>query len=143
MHLVCPANEKGILVKFEIEVIGATGTLQVIFPASLAGILIKQNKLSQPQRKGTLRFFPTSSIRERILDCEVPVAADLQSIKVSVRDMVALQPGYVLKLRAPVRTPGMLTVGGLGIFEAMPVRNGVQKAAQVGERMQLTSWGKG
>jgi len=48
----------------------------------------------------------------------------------------------VLKLRAPVRTPGMLTVGGREIFEAVPVRNGTQKAAQVGRRVQLTSWGK-
>jgi len=72
----------------------------------------------------------------------VVVAADLPSMRVSVRDLIALQPGYVLKLRAPVRTPGMLTVGGREIFEAVPVRNGTQKAAQVGRRVQLTSWGK-
>jgi flagellar motor switch protein FliM len=138
---VFPANEKVTLVKFELGVAGITGRIQLIFPGSLVNVLIKQSKAGQPQRKGTLRF-PTTSIRERILDCDVTVAADLPSMRVSVRDVIGLQPGCVLKLRAPVRTPGMLTVGGREIFEAVPVRNGTQKAAQVGRRVQPTGWGK-
>lgn len=138
---ICP-NERLTLVKFEIEIAGATGAFQIAFPASLAGVLIKKSTAGQPQKKSPLRFFPKVGIRERILDCDVVVAADLPSMKVPVRDLIALQPGYVLKLRAPVRTPGMLTVGGLEIFEAVPVRNGTQKAAQVGRRVQPASWGK-
>jgi flagellar motor switch protein FliM len=139
---VFPANEKATLVKFEFEIAGITGTFQLIFPGSLVNVLIKQNKSGQPQKKSALRFFPATSIRERMLDCDVTVAADLPSMRVSVRDLIGLQPGCVLKLRAPVRTPGMLTVGGLEIFETVPVRNGAQKAAQVGRRVQPTSWGK-
>jgi len=41
-----------------------------------------------------------------------------------------------------VRTPGMLTAGGLGFFEAMPVRNGSQKAAQLGRRTTPLNWEK-
>jgi flagellar motor switch protein FliM len=104
--------------------------------------LIAQIKLDQPQKKGGLRFFPTPSIRERILDCDVTVAAGVPRMKVAVRDLIALQPGCVLKLRAPVRTPGMLTVEGMEIFEAMPVRNGSQKAAQLMRRVQTTGWRK-
>jgi flagellar motor switch protein FliM len=63
-------------------------------------------------------------------------------MKVAVRDLIALQPGSVLKLRAPVRTPGVLTAEGMEIFEAMPVRNGSQKAAQLMRRVQPTSWGR-
>jgi flagellar motor switch protein FliM len=138
---ICP-NERLTLVKCEVEIAGATGTFQMAFPASFAGVLIKRTTAGQPQKKSALRFFPKAGIRERILDCDVVVAADLPSMKVPVRDLIALQPGYVLKLRAPVRTPGMLTVGGLEIFEAVPVRNGTQKAAQVGRRVQPPSWGK-
>jgi flagellar motor switch protein FliM len=138
---ICP-NERLTLAKFEVEIAGATGSFQLAFPASLAGVLVKRTTPGQPQKKGALRFFPKAGIRERILDCDVLVAADLPSMKVPVRDLIALQPGYVLKLRAPVRTPGMLTVGGLEIFEAVPVRNGAQKAAQVGRRVQPASWGK-
>jgi flagellar motor switch protein FliM len=139
---VFPINEKVTLVKFELEVAGITGTFQVVFPGTLANVLIRQSKPGQPQKKGVLRFFPTTSLRERILDCDVTVAADLPSMRVSVRDLIGLQPGCVLKLRAPVCAPGMLTVEGVEIFEAVPVRNGAQKAAQVGRRVQPPSWGK-
>jgi len=137
-----PAGEKITLVRFVMEVADVTGTFQVVFPSSLVSVLIKQSKAGQAQNKGALRFFPTTSLRERILDCDVTVAADLPSMRVSVRDLIGLQPGYVLKLRAPVRTPGMLTVEGVEICEAVPVRNGAQKAAQVGRRVQPSSWGK-
>jgi flagellar motor switch protein FliM len=142
LHGVFPASEKVVVAKFEVEFAEITGTFQLVFPTSLAGVLIKQSKSEQPQKKGALKYFPVSSLRERILDCDVTVAAGLQGMRVSVRDLIALQPGYVLKLRAPVRTPGVLTVEGRQIFEAVPVRNGAQKAAQVGRRVQPTSWGK-
>jgi flagellar motor switch protein FliM len=123
------------------ELAGNIAVFELVFPTSLVAVLIKQSKAGQP-KKGALRFFPATSLRERILDCDVMVAADLPSMKVSVRDLIALQPGYVLKLRAPVRTPGMLTVAGREMFEAVPVRNGAQKAAQVGRRVQPAGLGK-
>jgi flagellar motor switch protein FliM len=139
---VCPGNEKVTVIRFEVEVGGIAGFLQLMFPSTFAAELIKQSKQALPQKKGALRFFPAPGIRERILDCDVVVAADLPTLRIAVRDLVALQPGYVLKLRAPVRTPGRLTVGGEPIFESVPVRNGGQKAAQVGGRVQPASWGK-
>jgi len=142
LHQLFPPHEKVTLLKFEIELVGITGSFQLVFPSAFVNFLIKQNKSDQTKKKGELRYFPTASLRERILDCDVVVAADLPSMKVSVRDLVALQPGCVLKLRTSVRTPGMLTVGGREIFEAYPVRNCMQKAAQVGRRIQLTGWGK-
>jgi flagellar motor switch protein FliM len=142
MTQCCPPGEKLTLVKLEIEIAGLTGEIRLAFPASFAIALVKQSKTEQPRRKSKVRQFPTTSIRERILDCDFDVAADLPGMRVAVRDLIGLQPGCVLKLRAPVRNPGMLTVGGREIFEAVPVRNGAQKAAQVGRRVQLTSWGK-
>jgi flagellar motor switch protein FliM len=142
LHQYCPPNEKLTSVKFEIEIAGITGSLQLVFPSSFVTVLIKQFKLDHPQRKGGSRYFPTPGIRERILDCDFVVTAGVPSMKVAVRDLVALQPGCVLKLRAPVRTPGMLTVEGMEIFEAAPVRNGTQKAAQLGRRVHPTGWGK-
>jgi flagellar motor switch protein FliM len=138
----CPPNDKVTLAKFEVEIAGITGTFQLACPSAFVAVLIAQIKLDQPQRKGGLRFFPTPSIRERILDCDVTVAAGVPRMRVTVRDLIALEPGCVLKLRAPVRTPGMLTVEGMELFEATPVRNGSQKAAQLVRRVQTTSWGR-
>lgn len=140
LHQYCPPNEKVTTVKFEIDLSGISGSFQLVFPTAFLNLLIQQAKLDQPQRTGGVRYFPRPSIRERILDCDVDVAAELPGLRVAVRDLLALQPGSVLKLRAPVRTPGMLTAGGQGIFEATPVRNGSQKAAQLGRRMSSSNW---
>ncbi len=140
LHQYCPPNEKVTCVKFEVDIAGTVGTFQLVFPAAFLNVLIQQVKQDQPQKKSSVRFFPRPSIRERILDCDVQVAAELPNLHVAVRDLLALLPGSVLKLRAPVRTPGMLTAGGQGIFEATPVRNGAQKAAQLGRRLSTTNW---
>ena len=140
LHQYCPPNEKVTCAKFEVDISGAIGSFHLVFPTSFVNVLIQQIKLDQPQKAGSVRFFPSAPIRERILDCDIEVAAEIQGLKVAVRDLVALQPGSVLKLRAPVRTPGMLTAGGHGFFEAMPVRNGAQKAAQLGRRISSTNW---
>ncbi len=144
VHQYCPPNDKVVMAKFEMEIAGITGTFQLVFPSSFVAILIAQIKLDEPQRKKSgLRYFPTAGIRERILDCDVTVAAGVPRMKVAVRDLIALQPGCVLKLRAPVRIPGTLTTEGMELFEAIPVRNGSQKAAQLVRRIQTTSWGRG
>jgi flagellar motor switch protein FliM len=125
-----------------VEIAGATGSFQMVFPGVFVNALIKQLKLEEPQRKGGLRYFPAPSIRERMLDCDVVLEAGVPRVRVAVRDLIALQPGCVLKLRAPVRNPGMLTVEGMEMFEASPVRNGSQKAAQLGRRVQPANWGR-
>jgi len=135
----CQANERLAIAKFEMELGPAKGAFQMVLPTAFLGALIQQIKQDEPQKKGSVRYFPRPGIRERILDCDIQVAAELPGLRVAVRDLIALQPGSVLKLRAPVRQPGMLTAGGQGIFESVPVRNGTQKAAQLGRRV-TTNW---
>ncbi|HEX4036794.1 MAG TPA: FliM/FliN family flagellar motor switch protein [Acidobacteriaceae bacterium] len=143
LHQYCPANEKVTVVQFEIELAGTSGTFQLVFPTTFLNVLIQQVKAEEPQKRGSVRFFPRPGIRERMLDCDVEVAAELPGLRVAVRDLIALEPGSVLKLRAPVRAPGMLTAGGHAIFEATPVRNGLQKAAQLGRRTVTNHWERG
>ena len=136
----CQANERLAVAKFEMELGPARGTFQMVLPPAFLGALIQQIKKDEPQKKGSVRYFPRPNIRERILDCDIEVAAELPGLRVAIRDLIALQPGSVLKLRAPVRQPGMLTAGGQGIFESVPVRNGSQKAAQLGRRVTTNNW---
>jgi flagellar motor switch protein FliM len=103
-------------------------------------MLMAQIKQDQPQKQTRVWSFPSPPLRERILECDVEVSSELPCLKVAVRDLIALQPGSVLKLRAPIRIPGMLTAGGRGLFEAVPVRSGTQRAAQLGRRAPSTEW---
>ncbi len=136
----CAAKEKVAAIRFDVVVGGVAGTLQLVLSSSLLGMLLKQSKTGLSQKRGNMRQFPAPGIRERILDCDMEVTAELPGLRVAVRDLIALQPGSVLKLRAPVQQPGTLTAGGRGVFEAIPVRTGSQRAAQLGRRNPLGDW---
>jgi flagellar motor switch protein FliM len=136
----CSPAEKVSILKFTIEIAGTAGSLQLVLSASFANLLIDKIRGDRPAAKSRLRYFPMPSIRERILDCDVVVAAGLFPLRVPVRDLVGLQAGSVLKLRAPVGAPAALSLEGRELFEALPVRNGLQKAAQLVRRAQRASW---
>ena len=138
----CAPNDKVTVARFEMEIGGVTGWVQLVFPAAFIATQVKRISVDQPQKRARVQYFPAASIRERILDCDVVVSADLSSIGVRVKDLIKLQAGSVLQLRTPVKTPGNLNVRGREIFEALPVRNGTQKAAQLGRNLQSTHRGK-
>jgi flagellar motor switch protein FliM len=71
------------------------------------------------------------SLKERILDCDFTLAADITEMRVLVKDLIGLKPGMHLKMKAPVSNPGRLTVESVEIFESIPVRNGAMKATQL------------
>jgi flagellar motor switch protein FliM len=125
------ATEKVLLIRFSLTVAGTSGVLHLAFPASLGSHLVRVTKADPAREKGSVRYFPRPSLEERILDCPFMVAADLPDVRVMVRDLSAIAPGTVLKLSAPVRNAGRLTVENRELFEAVPVRSGNQKAAQL------------
>jgi len=136
----CSPTEKVALLKFTVQIGDATGFFQLLLSASFSNLLINRNKGDQSQAKSRVAQFTMPSIRERILESDVALAANLFPLKVALRELIALQPGSVLKLRVPVSVPVMLSAEGKTIFEAAPVRNGSHKAAQLGRRVQRTIW---
>ena len=96
-------------------------------------------KAAQSKKSSSLRTLRGPSFRERLLDCDFEVAADITHMKALVRDLADLKPGMVLKLKTPVRSPGCLTVDGVEIYEAIPVRNASRKAAQLMNRVPESS----
>ncbi|HTA81082.1 MAG TPA: FliM/FliN family flagellar motor switch protein [Terracidiphilus sp.] len=140
MHQSFALSEKATVLKFGVEIAGTGGSFKLVFPTEFLNVLMARIKLDQPLKKTRIWSFPAPPLRERILDCDFDICSELPGLKVAVRDLIALQPGSVLKLRAPVRNPGMLTVGGRDFFEAIPVRNGQLRAAQLGNRLDAAEW---
>jgi flagellar motor switch protein FliM len=132
---IYPANEKLVLLMFEMTVGAATGPFKIVLPTSFVGFLLRHMKAAQ-SKKISIRHLHNPSLRERILDCEFNVAVDITQMRVLVKDLIGLKPGMILKMKAPVKNPGRLTVEGVDIFEALPVRNGTLKAAQLSCRSQ-------
>jgi flagellar motor switch protein FliM len=130
------ANEKLVLLMFEMTLGGTTGPFNIVLPTSFVGFLLRHLKAAQSKKISSLRLLRNPSLRERILDCDFTVAADITQMRVVVKDLIDLKPGAILRMKAPVRTPGRLTVENVEIFEALPVRNGARKAAQLSSRSQ-------
>lgn len=130
----CSPKERLTVLYFSVKLSNTTGSFDVLLPGTVLATLLKRLKCEQPQKKKVWQF-PRVPIQERLLDCTFEVRAELPELKVAVHDLIALQPGSVLKLRAPIQTPGKLTAGGRSIFEAVPVRDGSQRAAQLGKRI--------
>jgi flagellar motor switch protein FliM len=107
-----------------------------VLPTSFVGFLLRHLKAAQSKKISSLRHLPNPSLRERILDCDFNVAVDITQMRVLVKDLIDLKPGVILKMKAPVKNPGRLTVEGVDIFEALPVRIGKLKAAQLSCRSQ-------
>jgi flagellar motor switch protein FliM len=128
---IYPANEKLVLLMFEMTIGTTTGSFKIVLPTSFVGFLLRHMKAAQSKKISSLRHFPNPSLRERILDCDFNVALDITQMRVLVKDLIDLKPGVILKMKAPVKNPGRLTVEGVDIFEALPVRSGALKAAQL------------
>jgi flagellar motor switch protein FliM len=133
---IYPANEKLVLLMFEMTIGTTTGSFKIVLPTSFVGFLLRHMKAAQSKKISSLRHFPNPSLRERILDCDFKVAVDMTQMRVLVKDLIDLKPGVILKMKAPVKNPGRLTVEGVDIFEALPVRSGTLKAAQLSCRSQ-------
>jgi flagellar motor switch protein FliM len=133
---VFAVNEKLVLLMFEMTVGSTTGSFNVVLPTSFVGFLLRHLKAAQSKKLSTLRLLPNPSLRERILACEFTLAVDITQMRVRVKDLIGLKPGMILKMKSLVKDPGRLTVEDVEIFEAMPVRSGARKAAQLSSRSQ-------
>lgn len=124
-------NERLVLLMYEMTVGETTGFFKLVLPTSFVGFLLRHLKAAQSKKTLSLRTLRSPSLRERILDCDFVVATDITKIRVLVKDLIDMKPGAILKMKAPVKRPGRLTVEDVEISEALPCRNGTRKAAQL------------
>jgi flagellar motor switch protein FliM len=129
-------NEKLVLLIFEMSIGETAGFLKVVLPSSFVGFLLRHLIAAQSKKLSILRPARNMSIRERIIDSEFIVSADITQMRVLVRDLIELKPGMILKTKTPVKRAGRLTVEGVEMFEALPVRNGGRKAMQLSACLQ-------
>ena len=129
------ANEKLVLLVFEMTIGAATGSFNLVLPSPFVGYLIRRLKVSQSKKASSLRL-RIPGLRERILDGVFVVSSDIVQMRVLVKDLVDLKPGSILRTGTPVKRTGRLTVEDTEIFEASPVRVGRKKAAQLTARCQ-------
>lgn len=134
-HLML-ANEKTLSLSFEIRLPEARGTLSLAIPAVIANALLR--KLSSqslmervPSRDARLR------IRELTLNSFFQAALSLPNSPLTVRSLLALEPGSVLTLSKRADESIHLNIANKAMFLAYPVRQGLQKGARIERRLSL------
>jgi flagellar motor switch protein FliM len=133
---IFPVNEKLVLLMFKMTVGETSGDFKIVLPTSFVGFLLRHLKAAQSKKISSLHPLPKPSLRERMLDCDFNVAVDVVKMQVTVKDLIGLKPGTILRMKAPVKTSARITVDDVELFEALPVRNGGLKAAQLLSRSQ-------
>lgn len=122
-------EERVVTLQFEIRLATAVSSFTLALPMSFSSGLVRNHgdagRRNEASANARLRF------RERMLLCDMPLSVDLAELSIPLGDVIGLEAGSVLNLRAPVQTPILLRVAGHPIFEVTPVRRGEYKAAQL------------
>jgi flagellar motor switch protein FliM len=123
-------DERVVMMQFELRLTTVTSGFSLALPASFSSGLVR-NSQGDVGRRSELQAGARQRLRDRVLQCEMPLSVELPKLDIPLGDVVSLEVGSVLNLRTPTQTPVLLQVNGHPIFEVTPVRRAEYKAAQL------------
>lgn len=130
-------NERILSLNFEIRILDLRGALNIVLPSVVANALLR--KLASPT--SLTERIPSRNtrrkMRESLLDGYFVADLSLPPSAVSVRELLNLEPEYVLALSSRADKPAHLNIAGRPVFEAHPVRRGAHKGARIERRTSL------
>jgi flagellar motor switch protein FliM len=136
-HALMLPNERILTLNFEIRLLDLRGALNIALPAVVANALLR--KLARPGSLG--ERIPSRNtrrrIRESLLDGTFLADLSLPPSSLSVRELLNIEPQYVLVLPNRADKPAHLNIAGKPMFEAHPVRRGALKGARIERRTSL------
>ena len=139
VHSLMLPNERILSLNFEIRLLDLRGALNIALPAVVANALLR--KLSTPGSLG--ERIPSRNTRRRTRECLLDgnflAELSLPPSHLSVRELLNIQPQYVLVLPNRADKPAHLNIAGKPMFEAHPVRRGTRKGARIERRTMLHS----
>ncbi len=123
-------EERTVALNFEIALARSTAGMRLVLPMAFCNALVRS---THPETTRLLGGDASTALplRERILDCDMLASAELTGLAISVGELVAMEPGTVLNLRASVETAVRLNISQYPLFEVNPVRRGGRKVAQL------------
>jgi flagellar motor switch protein FliM len=127
------ANDNAMVFTFSVNLQSAGGDFQVMLPLAALGAFMGANTISAPElsRKGTM----SPAFADKLLGTTFAIELNLPGGKVPANELLNLSVGKILPLGVPVRTPAVLKIEGHDSFEAIPVRSGHHRGAQLLNRL--------
>jgi flagellar motor switch protein FliM len=130
------ASDSGMLFSFSVNMPAAGGDFQLVLPMASLGAFLVAGTVTAAEfsKKGTM----SARFAGKMLDTTFGLELTLPGGKVPAADLLNLTVGKVLPLGLSVRTPAVLKIEGHASFEAVPVRTGQYRGAQLLDRLQQT-----
>src|SRR5258707_155036 len=128
------AHEKVLVLRLQGKVLQSEGNINVFFPSGTAAAMLR--KLFKSTAVTARPSTPSAGLRiqERLLECSCNVELTITGIKLSLSELMHLQPGKLLDLGVPLTAPALLSLEGQDWFESFPVRSGSFRAAKIANR---------
>src|SRR6266849_4622352 len=133
LHKLFSANDNGLVFSFSVNMPSSGGDFQLMLPVASLGAFLGTNTISGPElsRKGTMSV----RLSDKLLGTTFGSELTLLGGKVPAIDLLNLSVGKILQLGVSVRTPAMLKIEGQDSFQAVPVRSGYHRGAQLLDRL--------
>jgi len=137
------AAERAFVFSFDVRLPDGGGGIQLMLPLASSTAFLRATAKDPPADKGTKKSAMSARLAEKLLESSFELDLALEGCKVQANDLLNLSNDKILRLGLSVRTPVMLQIGGKDCFEAVPVRSGHSRAAQLMDRLHpTTSQGK-
>jgi flagellar motor switch protein FliM len=137
MQSAMQPGEKVLYLGFECHVSGSSGTLAMIFPAAVANALLRRLSAQWSYTQRIPSRDSRRRLRDHLLDSQFSVDLSLPNSPLTIRQLISLEPDYVLSLPVRAREPIHLNVAGRPMFRAYPVRQSNQRGARIEGRIPL------
>jgi flagellar motor switch protein FliM len=127
------ATDNALVFTFSVNMESAGGDFQLMLPVSALGAFLGANTVAAPEhlRKSTI----SSKFADKLLGATFGIELTLPGGKVAANELLNLSVGKILLLGVPVRTPAVLKIDGHNSFQALPVRSGSHRGAQLLDRL--------
>jgi flagellar motor switch protein FliM len=126
-------NDNALVFSFSVNMPSAGGDFQLMLPVAALGGFLGATAIfaTEFSRKGTMN----PRLADKLLGTTFGLELTLSGGKVAAADLLNLSVGKILQLGVPVRTPAVLKIDGHDSFEAVPVRSGHRRGAQLLDRI--------
>lgn len=133
-----PPHEKVLALGFEVRLHGATGMLNLAFPAVVSTGLLRKLSESPVYHRRHEESDIRPRLRERLLGAPFQMELVLPPFRLPIRELLELQPGQVLKISHATDVPAVLKAAGRPLCLAQAIRRGHARAALVETPPRLT-----
>lgn len=126
-----PPDEKTLSLSFEINLLEVRGGLNLAVPVSVSHALLRKISADWADRRPHRQSEWRERLKQRLLECPFPVELTAPELHAQIGELSHLVPGQLLTLQGSANRPAALTIAGLDMFRAAPVRVGAMRAAQI------------